>query len=348
MIALWFAAAALPLAVFVVLEGADLGAGALDLGVARDDRERRQLLAALGPLWKGHTLWLLAAGGVLFLAFPEALSAALSGFSRALALFVAVLLVRTVARVVRLRSGSESGPRFWDAVFAGASMLAPLLLGILLGNVLRGVPLDRSGRFALPLFQGLSPRGELGLLDGYTLLIGAVALVALTHHGALLLAWRTDRRVRRRSLLWAARLFPATVVSWVAATAATARVSPNVLLGVETKPFAWVASALLVGGLVTSFAGRRMGRDLAAFLGSSAFLLGTLGAIAASVYPTWLAASFDPALSLTALDAAASGEAIGTWRSWWPVGPLLGIPSVATAFWLRRGRARLAEEGERP
>lgn len=347
MTALWFAAAVLPLAVYVVLEGADLGAGTLDLGVARDDRERRQLLAALGPLWKGHTLWLLAAGGVLLLAFPGALAAGLSGFSRALALFVAVLLVRTIARALRLRRGAGSGSRLCDTVFAGASTLAPLLLGILLGNVLRGVPLDRSGRFALPLFQGLSPRGELGLLDGYTLLIGVVALVALTHHGALLLAWRTDRRVRRRSLLWAARLFPATVVSWIAATAATAQVSPNVLLGVETKPFAWLASALLVGGLVTSFAGRRLGRDLAAFLGSSAFLLGTLGAIAASVYPIWLAASFDPDLSLSALDAASSDGALGNGRSWWPVGPLLGIPAVATALWLRRGRARLAEEGER-
>jgi cytochrome d ubiquinol oxidase subunit II len=347
-IPLWFAAAALPLAVYVVLAGADFGAGALDRSVARDERERRQLLAALGPLWTGHTLWLLAAGGVLLLAFPGVLAAGLSGFWRALALLAAGLLVRTVARLFRLRSGAEGGPRLWDAVFAGASMLAPLLLGTLLGNVLRGVPLDRSGRFALPLFQGLSPRGELGLLDEYTLLIGVVALVALTHHGALLLAWRTDRRVRRRSLLWAARLFPATVVSWVAATAATAHVSPNVFLGVERKPLVWLASALLVGGLVTSFAGRRMGRDLAAFLGSSAFLLGTLGAIVASVYPTWLAASFDPDLSLTALDAASRSEALGLGRSWWLVGPLLALPSVATIFWLRRGRARAAEQGERP
>jgi cytochrome bd ubiquinol oxidase subunit II len=344
--ALWFAIAAVMVAAYVVLDGFDFGAGALHLAVARSDAERRQVLAAIGPFWDGNEVWLLAAGGVLFLAFPKVLAAGLSGFYLAIFLVLWVLILRGVSIELRSHVEDPMWRSLWDAAFTVASALAPVLLGAALGNVLRGVPLDPDGWFALPLFASFSPTGALGVLDWYSVLVGVIALVALLHHGALFLAWKTDGVVRLRSLTWAARLFPATVVLWVAATAATARVAPRVFDGFEDKPLVWLSSLLLVVGLVASFAGRRLGRDLVAFLGSSAFLLGTLAAIAASVYPTWLPAAGDPGRSLTAFNAASSPEALRVGLYWWPLGLLLALVYFATLFYLHRGKAKAAAEGE--
>jgi len=342
--AAWFALATLLLAGYVVLGGTDLGAGTLHLSIARGDREGRQVLAAVGPLWRGNEIWLLAAAGVLYLAFPKVLATALPGFAPALLPLLAALALRALALELRARPKSPAGARLGDVVLTLASALASLLLGAALANVLRGVPLDRNGAFVLPLFGAFRPHGDPGLLDGFTLLVGFVALVALAHHGALYLAWKCGGRVRRRSRRWANLLFPITVLAWVAATAATADAAPNVFAGFEAKPVVWVSSLLLVGGLATSFAGRRLGRELAAFLGSAVFLLGTFGAIAASLYPAWLPSSVDPANALTATNAASSPEALRAALRWWPAAFALALLYLGVLVRLARARTRAADE----
>ena len=344
--ATWFALAAMMLAVYVVLDGFDFGAGALHLMVARRNRERRQVLAAIGPFWDGNEVWLLAGGGVLFLAFPKVLAAGLSGFYLAIFLFLWVLIVRGVAIELRSHVDDSMWRAFWDVAFSAASLLAPVLLGAALGNVLRGVPVGEDGWFALPLFDSFLPSAGLGVLDWYTVLCGVMALVAVLHHGALFLAWKTDGAVRKRSLDAARRLFPATVALWLLSTIATARVAPEVLRGLTGRPLVWLASAVFLAGLVISFVGRRNGRDLMAFLGSSAFLLGLLAATAASTYPTWLRSTLDPAWSLTATNTAAAPTALQTALYWWPFGFVLAIGYFAVLFRLHRGRAQAAEAGE--
>ena len=343
---LWFGIAAVMVAVYVVMDGFDFGAGALHLAVARSDGERRQVLAAIGPFWDGNEVWLLAGGGVLFLAFPKVLAAGLSGFYLAIMLVLWTLILRGIAIEFRSHVGDGMWRRFWDGAFFLASTLAPVLFGAALGNLLRGVPLDAAGWFALPLFDSFSPAGALGILDWYTVLAGVLALAAVVHHGALFLAWKTDGAVHERSRAWAARLFPLVVALWLAASAATAQVAPEVFAGIPGRPLAWLATLLAVAGIITSFAARRAGRDLAAFLGSAAFLLGVLAATAASIYPTMLKSASDPTRSLTALNSAASATSLvrGLW--WWPVGLLLAIVYVAFLFRFHRGKAQAAAEGE--
>ena len=321
--AIWFALAAILIAIYVVMDGFDFGAGALHLSVAKDDRERRQVLAAIGPFWDGNEVWLLAAGGVLFLAFPKVLASSLSGFYLAIFLLLWVLLLRGIAIEFRSQLSDRMWRSFWDTTLAGASMLAPVLLGATLGNVLRGVPLDRDGWFALPLFDRFSPTGGLGILDWYTVLAGVFALVAVTHHGALFLAWRTDGAVRMRSLNRAAGLFPVLIALWILATVATARVSPEIFQGLGAHPLAWVATVLFFAGLAVCFRARRQGRDLVAFVGSGAFLLGLLAATVASIYPTMLKSSLDSSLSLTADNEWHHAEL--------PLGQLLKAQNVTSA-----------------
>ncbi|MBK7645018.1 MAG: cytochrome d ubiquinol oxidase subunit II [Planctomycetes bacterium] len=344
--ALWFAIASVMVALYVVLDGFDFGAGILHLFVAREDRERRQVLSAIGPYWDGNEVWLLAAGGVLFLAFPKVLASGLSGFYLAIFLLLWVLLLRGIGIEFRSHVADRMWRGFWDATFALASLLAPVLLGAALGNLVRGVPLDEEGWFGLSLFDSFSPFGALGILDWYTVLAGVFALVAITHHGALFLVWKTDGPVQARSRTAAARLFPLVVGLWIAASAATLSVAPLLLEGLRARPLAWISSALFLAGLATSFLARRAGRDLAAFLGSCAFLLGLLAATAAALYPTMIRAVPDAARSLTALNSAASPEALEKGLYWWPIGFVLALGYAALLFRLHRGKAQAAPEGE--
>lgn len=340
---LWFTLASVMLALYVVMDGFDFGAGALHLWVARSDRERRQVLAAIGPFWDGNEVWLLAGGGVLFLAFPKVLASALSGFYLAIMLVLWVLILRGIS--IEFRSHLEDGMwrSFWDATFAMASTLAPVLFGAALGNLIRGVPLRPDGWFALSLFESFSPRGALGILDWYTVLAGLLALAALAHHGALFLAWKTDGPVRQRSLKAAGLLFPAVVVLWIAATAATALLAPGLFSALAARPVAWLATALFLAGLAASLVARRAGRDLAAFVASGAFLLGILGATAASVFPTMIRSIGEPSRSLTAFNASAGPEGLAAGLLWWPFGFVLAVVYAVIVFRLHRGKTRAAD-----
>jgi len=335
---LWFCIAALAVTAYVVLDGFDFGAGILHLTVARTDAERRQVLGAIGPFWDGNEVWLLAAGGVLFLAFPRVLASGLSGFYLAIMLVLWVLILRGVAIEFRSHVGDGMWRRFWDAAFCLASTLAPILLGAALGNLIRGVPLEANGWFSLALWDSFSPRGALGILDWYTTLAGILALVALAHHGALFLAWRTDGVVRERSLARAATAAPILIGIWIAASVATALVAPDLAAGAASRPLAWLAGGVAVAGMAISIVARRRGRDLQAFLGSCAFVLGILAATAAAMFPVMLKSAGDPALSLTAFNAASRASALGKALLWWPVGFVLAVGYFVLLFRLHRER----------
>lgn len=343
---IWFALIAVTAAVFVVMDGFDFGAGALHLVVARTDGERREVLAAIGPLWDGNEVWLLATGTSLFLAFPRALGSALSGFYLAIFMVVWSLILRAVAIELRSHVADTMWRRFWDATLGIASVLLPILFGAALGNLLRGLPLDRTGYFSLPLFTDFRVSANPGVLDWYTVLVGVFALVALLHHGALFLAWKTGGEVRSRSLVAASRLFPVLALVWIVATFATARVNPGLFAAFAVRPLAWITALLAVGGFLWSWIARRRGRELAAFVGSGAFVLGLLAATAASVYPVILGSIADPGLSLTAFNASTSEHSLRTGLTWWVFAFPLAVGYFLLLFRIHRGKVVVPAEGE--
>jgi cytochrome d ubiquinol oxidase subunit II len=343
---LWFWLVSVMVAVYVVMDGFDFGAGVLHLFVARSDSERRQVLAAIGPLWDGNEVWLLAAGGAMFLAFPRLLATGFSGFYLAMFMVVWSLILRGIA--IEFRSHVQDGlwRAFWDAVFALASTLLPVLLGAALGNVVRGVPLDAAGYFQIPLFTHFRPDNPVGVLDWYTVLLGVLALVALAGHGALFLAWRTDGPVHQRCLRVAPVLWLAVVGLGLVATWATEEVQPALYGNLARAPLAWVATLLFLGGLGAVFAGLGRRRPLAAFLGSCVFLAGLLAATAALVWPVMLPSSLDPAASLTAYNASAGAASLRAGLRWWLVGAPLAVAYFALLFRIHRGKVQAPGEGE--
>jgi cytochrome bd ubiquinol oxidase subunit II len=332
----WFAILAACLVAYVVLDGFDLGAGALHLIVARTHDERRQVLAAVGPYWDGNEVWLLAAGGVLFVAFPAVLASGLSGFYFAIFLVLWCLVVRGIAIEFRNHVEDPLWRTVWDTAFALASAALALLFGVALGNVVRGVPLARDGWFALSLFTDFRPREPVGILDWYTVLVGLFAVLALATHGAAYLGWKTEGAVAQRSRALARRLGIGLVVLWPIVTWATVQVRPTFFRAFAGRPLAWLAVATLTCGIVSLFVCLRRGLRFGAFLGSTAFLAGFLGATAITMFPVILPSTRDPAFSLTVSGASAPAAGLRIALGWAAIGFPLAILYFAVLFRIHR------------
>jgi cytochrome d ubiquinol oxidase subunit II len=346
MIPLWYAIVALLFAAYVVLDGFDLGAGVLHLWVARDDGERRQVLGAIGPFWDGNEVCLLAAGGALFVSFPAALSAGLSGFALAIFLVLWSLILRGIAIEFRSHVGDPLWRAAWDVVFCGASALLPVLLGAALGNLLRGVPLDEHGWFELPLFTDFGARAPVGVLDWYTVTTGVFALAAVAAHGAAFLAWRAAGPVHERAKKSLLRLWWGVALLWLLATAATARVNRELFERLRERPLAWLAAAVALAGFVGVRVATRRGREGLAFAASAAFVGGLLAATAGSLYPTLLRGAGEGATSLLATDASAPRDGLVTALAWFSVGAPFAVAWFVLNFRLHRPKAPVAPEGE--
>jgi cytochrome bd ubiquinol oxidase subunit II len=342
---LWFWLVSVMVAIYAVTDGFDFGAGILHHMVARDERERRQVISAIGPLWDGNEVWLLAGGGSLFLAFPKVLAAGFSGFYLAMFMVVWALILRGISIEFRSHVADPMWRSFWDFTFSFASVLLPILLGAALGNVVRGVPLDESGYFNLPLFTHFGTHNPIGVLDWYTVLIGVFVLVTVANHGGLFLCWKTDGPVHERARRLSLPLSVATAVTGGLCTLATARVNPDVLASLAHAPLGWLGLAIFLLGLATVFWGQLRGRHGIAFLGSAAFIVGLLAATAACVFPVMLKSSLDPSWSLTAYNSSVGQHGLRTGMTWWFFGFPIAVAYIIFLFRLHRGKVKAAAEG---
>jgi len=336
----WFAALALTLTMFVVLDGFDFGVGALSLVLARTDAERRAAIAAIGPFWDGNEVWLIASGGVLFLAFPSLLATAFPAFYLAFFLVLWCLALRGIAIEVRSHVESPLWRSFWDVVFGGSSGLLALLFGVALGNVVRGVPLEPSRPLTLAFFTSFSPFGAVGLLDYYTVSVGLFALVALLAHGAAFLAFRTDGELRLRARHAERRLWLVGAVLFVLVSGETALIRPELFAALATRPLAWPFAALAVFGAVTSARAHRREADHLVFVGGALLLGGLLGATAVGLYPTLLRSTLAPAASITAPAALSAPYGLSVAIAWWPFAVALAVLYVVFTFSANREKIR--------
>ena len=228
----WFCLIAIMIAMYVVLDGFDLGAGAIHLWVAKDDGERQQVIRSIGPVWDGNEVWLLAAGGTLYFAFPALYASGFSGFYLPLMIVLWLLILRGIAVEFRGHLTSAVWLNFWDVVFAGASLLLAVFFGAALGNVVRGVPLNDQGYFFEALWTNFRLGPNTGVLDWYTIIVGVAALGTLTLHGALWVALKTEGPVHDRS----ARQPPGMVVHGSSVFRATHRAPCSVKVPSAATP----------------------------------------------------------------------------------------------------------------
>jgi cytochrome bd ubiquinol oxidase subunit II len=319
---IWFCLVALMIAMYVLLDGFDLGAGAIHFLVGKTDEERRQVIASIGPVWDGNEVWLLAAGGVLYFAFPLLYASSFSGFYLPLMMVLWLLILRGASVEFRNHLQTPVWIPFWDFVFSLSSLLLAVFLGAALGNVVRGVPLDESGYFFESLWTNFRLGDHTGILDWYTILVGVTALLVLMMHGALWVRLKTEGLVHQRAARVASWAWWGVLALTILLTAITFRVQPQIRANFKTWPAGYILPALAIAGLAGVPFELRRGKELNAFLASCAYLLGMLTSVVFGVYPMVLPAR-NPAYSLTVTNAKAGAYGLKIGLIWWVIGMCL-------------------------
>lgn len=340
----WFLIVCVLLLGYVVLDGFDFGAGALHRFVARDDAERRQVIAAIGPFWDGNEVFLLAAGGALFAAFSKVLASALSGLYLAVILVLWTILLRGISLELRSHLRDAMWRAFWDRVFQLSSALLALLFGVALGAVLRGFPLQDDGYFALELFSLESPSRGLGVIDGYTLVTGVLALLLLAQHGGRFLAMRASGQVAERASRIAQALTLPVVGAWLCASVLSWLFAHDAVLAFAARPWAWPLGLLAVAAQALGWRFARAGANGRAFLASCAVVGSLLGIAVVSLHPVFLR-STTSAPSLTAYNAANPDSALALGLRWWVFSFALVVAYFVNLFRVHRGPVTPYGEG---
>jgi len=340
---IWFCLVAAMLTVYVVLDGFDLGAGILHVVVARTDSERRLVLASIGPVWNGNEVWLIAAGGTLYFAFPLLYASSFSGFYLPLMMVLWLLILRGTAVEFRSHVEGSVWPAFWDGVFCLASVLLVIFYGAALGNVVRGVPLDAQGRFFESLWTNFLPGANAGILDWFTVLAGIASLAALTLHGACWLAFRTEGEIQQRARRIGAGVWWAVIVATAMITAASFRLQPQLWYSFSTHPWRFAFPLIAIGGLVGVrwFAGK--GNDARAFYSSCAYLLGMLTSVAAGLHPYVLPACTRTEYGLTVANTKAADYGLRIGLIWWVIG--MALATTYTVFSYRHFAGKISQPG---
>ncbi|MCP9439744.1 MAG: cytochrome d ubiquinol oxidase subunit II [Nitrospira sp.] len=333
---LWFAIIAFMFIGYAVLDGFDFGVGALYLFVARTDEERRLVMKAIGPVWKGNEVWLVSGGGLLFLAFPKAFSAAFSGFYLALTLVLWCLIMRGLAIGLRSHLENVLWRTFWDAIFGVTGVLLAFVFGVALGNLVRGVPLGPDGYFFAAFWTTFLPDASPGILDWFTVLMGMLSVAMLTVHGANYLLMKTSGTVSDRARRFAGIGGWVVLVLGIAATASLPFIQPVLWESYAAHPFGAALPVIAAGLLVTAWFGRRAQRDGLVFVSWSLFMLIGLASLAWGLFPHLLIATGDPSYSLTVFTSAASSYGLQISLVWFSAGMTMVIAYtgwVYARFW---------------
>jgi cytochrome bd ubiquinol oxidase subunit II len=325
MIAVWYSVVSFMLITYVVLDGRNFGAGMLHWFVAKTPAERRQVMAAIGPLWTWHEVWLLGFGGLLVAIFPKLMASAFSGYYLALFLILWCLILRGVAMELGGHINDRLWQTYWDFIFVLSSYLLAVVFGAAAGNVARGVPVDADGNFSMAFFTDFNVRGYVGLLDWYTVSVGIFAAVVLAAHGATYLTLKTEGPVHDRSEKLARYLWIAAIPLLLILLVESRIVRPDLPGRAIYNPFWWLG---LVGSLasavVLAFSVRAQ-RESRAFLASNFLIAGMLATGSAAIFPVMLHSTLAPQNSLTAYAVAAAPASLRIAAVWWPIAMALTI-----------------------
>jgi len=328
---IWFALVGILFTGYAMLDGFDLGIGALHL-FTQDDAERRVMLNAIGPVWDGNEVWLVTGGGALFAAFPNVYATVFSGFYLAFMLLLASLIFRAVAIEFRSKQPMYWWRQTWDISFAAGSVLSSLLIGVALGNLAWGIPIDERGEFAGTF---------LGLLKPYPLLIGITTVVLFMMHGAIYGAMKTEGHLHVKMRRWAMNCIIAFVICAVTTTMATLLYVPHIAARVRENPWLFsiaLANMLAIANIPREFHHRR---DWLAFLSSCGAIITLMLLFGLNQFPNLVYSQPAPEHSLDIYNSASSPKTLGIML----VIAVIGIPIVlaytVSIYWIFRGKVKV-------
>lgn len=322
---LWFWIVAVMITVYVILDGYDLGAGMALLVLCQSQEERRQVLETIHPLWDGNEVWLIAGGTTLFFAFPKLYAISFSGFYLPLMIVLWLLILRGISIEFRNQIDSPAWQPFWDTLFGLASAGLALFFGTALGNVVRGVPLDSSGHFFLPLWTHLLPTGDSGIIDWFTISIGVAACLTLLMHGTLWLVLRTEGELKTRARIFARRLWPVLLATTIVITLLSFHIQKRLLTNFTERPLGLIFPLLGLCGLIGIRLWNSSPASWKAFVSSCVLILGLMTSTAFGLFPYVLPSNSPEGMGLTVQNAVAPLGGLQIGLCWFIPGITLAV-----------------------
>lgn len=330
---IWFILVGVLLAGYAILDGFDLGVGALHL-LAKGDRERRLMINSIGPVWDGNEVWLVTGGGALFAAFPDVYATLASGFYLAVFLLLFCLIFRAVAIEFRSKHPSLMWRQIWDVAFCVASILTAVLFGVVIGNLMWGIPLGADKEFQGTFFSLLHP---------YALLCGVTVLSVCMNHGAIYVVLKTEGELREKAQRWVKNTMIFFFICYGVLTMATLLFLPHVINHIKAYPILFLVPMLKL--LVIANIPREIHhkREFLAFLSSSVAIVLFLFLFGSGIFPNLVYSNPNPEFSLSIYNASSSAKTLQTMF----IIALIGMPIVLAytfcIYWIFRGKVKLDE-----
>lgn len=324
----WFILIGVLLTGYALLDGFDLGAGALHL-FAKSDMDRRILLNAIGPVWDGNEVWLLVGGGAMFAAFPDVYATVFSGFYTAFMLLLAMIIFRAVAIEFRSKEPGARWRQGWDIAFSVSSIIMPILMGVALGNIIIGVPLNEHKVFTGTFWTLLRP---------YPVIVGVTTLAMFMMHGSIYLALKTEGEFHETVRKWVKNSMIFYFVMFGVTTIATFVFAPQMAKRLMEMPLLFVLPLLNVLALANVPREIYHKRDFFAFLSSCFAIVMNLALFGIGLFPNMVPNFENPSTSLTIMNSAASTPSLTIMMTIAVIGVPFVLAYTGAIYWVFRGK----------
>lgn len=328
---IWFFLIGILLAGYAILDGFDLGVGALHL-LVKGDMDRRIMINSIGPVWDGNEVWLVTGGGALFAAFPHVYATVFSGFYTAFMLLLFMLIFRAVAIEFRSKRPMQWWRKFWDTAFSISSILIALLMGVALGNIITGIPLGPDKEFIGTFWDLINP---------YTILVGITTVALFMMHGAIYGVMKTEGELQQKLRGWVNNTIIFFVICYVTTTMATLIYFPHMIEHFKNVPILFLVAVLNMLAIANIPREIHHGREFMAFFSSCASIAALLLIFALGIFPTIVYSNPNPEYSLTIYNASSSEKTLNIML----IIAIIGVPFVLaytiSIYWIFRGKVKL-------
>lgn len=329
----WFLVFGAVISGYAILDGFDLGAGALHLFLKKET-SRRIALNAIGPVWDGNEVWLVIGGGALFAGFPVAYAAIFSAFYLPAIIFLIGLIWRAVAIEFRSKEPGKLWRMIWDVIYSFACIVVTLSLGLMLGNVAMGLPLNEQKEFTGNFISFFNP---------FSIMVAFTTLALFMTHGAIYLAMKTENRLYTKLTILAKNFNVFFLVAFGLTTLYTLLYIPHLSDRIRSNPIFFIFPAIMFLAIANIPRQLKKGNYRFAFISSSITIASLLLAVAVEVFPNLVYASNDVKNSITINNAASSPKTMKTLLLIALIGtPLVGI-YTSFVFWTFKGKVKLDE-----
>ncbi len=320
---------------YAILDGFDLGAGAIHL-LLKKEESRRIALNAIGPVWDGNEVWLVIGGGALFAGFPKVYATVLSAFYIPFMVFLTALIFRAISIEFRSKEPMKWWRAWWDVSYCVSSTLIGLSLGLVLGNVLVGIRINAEGEFV---------GSTLDFLNPYAILVAVTTQALFMMHGAIYLVMKTERRLYARLTVIVKNMTIFFVMCILLLSFYTLLYVPHLSQNIKHHRWLFLIPILMVLSIanITRSITRRKYRM--AFVSSSVVVSLLLIIISVELFPNIILSSLNPAYHLTVHNASSSDKSLGIMLLFAAIGvPLVAIYTTFV-FWTFKGKVKLEEHG---